>query len=48
MDYAQLPDFMGDILPTGNIFYALRIEGEFSYVKTRSVPAQQKPYPPLR
>ena len=47
MDYAQLPDFMEDILPTGNIFYALRIDGEFSYVKTRSVPAQQKPYPPL-
>jgi len=47
MDYEQLPDFMEDLLPTGNIFYALRIDGEFSYVKTRSFPAQEKPYPPL-
>lgn len=30
-----------------NAFYAIRIDGEFSYVKTRSVPAQVKPYPPL-
>ena len=30
-----------------NAFYAIRIDGEFSYVKTRSVPAQAKPYPPL-
>jgi len=47
MDYEQLPDFMEDLLPTKNIFYALRIDGEFSYIKTRSVPAQEKPYPPL-
>jgi len=47
MDYEKLPDFMEDTLPTGNIFYALRIDGQFSYVKTRSVPAQEKPYPPL-
>ena len=47
MDYEQLPEFMKDLLPTGNIFYALRIDGEFSYVNTRSVPAQEKPYPPL-
>jgi len=31
-------------LPSRNIFYALRMEGEFSYVKTRSVPRQSKPY----
>jgi acetolactate decarboxylase len=34
-------------LPTPNLFYALRIDGTFEYMKTRSVPAQQKPYPPL-
>ncbi|MFC2032792.1 acetolactate decarboxylase, partial [Chloroflexota bacterium] len=32
---------------SSNIFYAIKIEGMFSYVKTRSVPAQEKPYPPL-
>ncbi|MCL6449529.1 MAG: acetolactate decarboxylase [Armatimonadetes bacterium] len=29
------------------MFYAIRIDGTFSYVKTRSVPEQAKPYPPL-
>ena len=35
------------ILPNRNIFYAFRIDGTFSYIKTRSVPRQDKPYPPL-
>lgn len=30
-----------------NGLYAVRIDGEFKTVKTRSVPAQHKPYPPL-
>jgi len=30
-----------------NIIYAIKIEGLFEYVRTRSVPAQEKPYPPL-
>jgi acetolactate decarboxylase len=33
--------------PTPNIFYAVKIKGEFSYMKTRSVPKQEKPYLPL-
>jgi len=33
--------------PTKNLFYALRVEGVFDYVKVRSVPAQKKPYRPL-
>jgi acetolactate decarboxylase len=47
MDYEQLEKFLDGILPTSNIFYAIKIEGTFSYMKTRSVPGQQKPYPPL-
>jgi len=47
MDYAQLQAFLDGLLPTENIFYAVRVEGTFSYMKTRSVPGQQKPYPPL-
>jgi acetolactate decarboxylase len=27
--------------------YAVRVDGRFDYVKTRSVPRQRKPYPPL-
>jgi acetolactate decarboxylase len=33
--------------PTRNSFYAVKIIGRFKMVKTRSVPAQQKPYRPL-
>lgn len=33
--------------PSENVFYAVRINGTFPYVKTRSVPAQEKPYPLL-
>lgn len=47
IDYEQLQDFLNGVLPTGNIFYTIKIEGVFSYMKTRSVPAQEKPYPPL-
>ncbi len=27
--------------------YAVRVDGHFEYVKTRSIPRQRKPYPPL-
>lgn len=33
--------------PTKNLFYALRVDGLFDYIKVRSVPAQKKPYRPL-
>jgi len=42
-------DFLGwllDLLPSPNIFYALRIEGRFATVKVRSVPRQES-YKPL-
>ncbi len=34
-------------LPSENIFFAIRIDGRFNMIRTRSVPGQQKPYPPL-
>ncbi len=34
-------------LPSRNLIYALRLDGEFAYVKTRSVPPQEQPYRPL-
>lgn len=33
--------------PTDNIVYAVRIDGLFAYLKARSVPGYQKPYPKL-
>jgi len=47
MDYARLEEYLDGLLPTKNIFYAVKIEGEFEYIKTRSVPRQNKPYPAL-
>jgi acetolactate decarboxylase len=47
LDYKSLEGFLDEILPTENIFYAIKIKGKFKYVRTRSVPAQRKPYLPL-
>lgn len=33
--------------PNKNAFYAIPMQGTFSHMKTRSVPAQKRPYPPL-
>ena len=46
-DYKELEKYLDDLLPTPNIFYALKIEGIFEYIRTRSVPRQNKPYAPL-
>lgn len=47
MDCKQMEQYVDNLLPTQNIFYAVRIEGDFTYIKTRSVPRQNKPYPRL-
>ena len=46
-DLIQLQRALDAWLPTTNLPYAIRITGEFQYVKTRSVPRQKKPYPTL-
>jgi acetolactate decarboxylase len=47
MNYTQVQDYLGDAIQERNIFHAVTIEGTFDSVKTRSVPGQEKPYPPL-
>ena len=47
LKYQQLLDYVTKLLPSPNLPYAIRIEGFFPYVKARSIPRQQKPYPPL-
>lgn len=52
-DIASGTDFLGfqqwldSLLPNLNLFYAVRVEGLFRVMKTRSVPQQTKPYPAL-
>ena len=47
MNYTQFQDYLSDAIQEKNIFHAVKMEGTFRYVKTRSVPGQEKPYPPL-
>ncbi|MCP8320106.1 MAG: acetolactate decarboxylase [archaeon] len=47
LNYTQLKHYLNDLLPTENMIYAFKIEGSFDYIKTRSIPKQNKPYPPL-
>ena len=46
MSYEEFLDWLKNLLPSPNIFYALRIEGAFAHVKVRSVPKQES-YRPL-
>ena len=46
-NFTELARQLDRHLPSRNAFYALRIDGTFPYVQTRSVPAQEKPYPRL-
>lgn len=42
----QFMRWLNDLLPSPNLFYAIRIEGEFAHLKVRSVPKQAN-YRPL-
>jgi acetolactate decarboxylase len=39
--------YIESLLPSRNIMYAIRIDGTFATMTTRSVPRQDPPYPPL-
>jgi acetolactate decarboxylase len=47
LNYQQLLDYVDRLLPSPNLPYAIRVDGRFTAVKTRAIPRQQKPYPPL-
>lgn len=46
-DYTQLKDKIDSLLPSQNMFYAIKVQGTFN-VEARSVPAQTEPYPLLK
>jgi acetolactate decarboxylase len=43
----ELTVFLDSQLPSKDRFYAIRITGTFPFVRARSPPAQDRPYPPL-
>jgi len=47
MDKAGLEELLGTLVPSANLFYAIRIEGDFERVDTRTVSIQQKPFKSL-
>ncbi len=47
LDMAGLEEMIRGIAPGDNNFCAFRLRGKFHRMKTRSVPAQEQPYPPL-
>ncbi len=47
LDLRGLETFLLAHLPSKNFPYAIKLTGKFAYVKTRSVPRQTQPYPPL-
>jgi len=46
-DYAGLAVFLDSVLPDKEALYAIRVDGDFPLMKTRSPRAQSKPYPAL-
>jgi len=47
LSFKETKKLLDELMPNGNTFCALKIEGTFTKMKTRSVPAQKPPYPPL-
>jgi alpha-acetolactate decarboxylase len=44
MNMTELEQYLDLNLPSENFFYAVKIDGNFSYLKARSVPKQERPY----
>lgn len=48
LKYSELIKELDSFLPTENIFYPIKIVGEFKHIITRSVAKQFKPYNPIK
>ena len=47
LDYPGLCTLLDHTVESTNLFSAIRVDGSFRHIRTRSVPRQSKPYPPL-
>lgn len=47
LDLPGLTKLVDGMIPSPNLFHAIRVDGEFNFVRTRSVPKQSRPYPKL-
>jgi acetolactate decarboxylase len=46
-DFTTFCAYLDRVVENRAVCYAIRVDGSFDYVKTRSVPRQHKPFPPL-
>lgn len=46
-DWAHFQQAVDKAVPSKNIFYAVKVQALFDYIKVRTVLRQEKPYPPL-
>ncbi len=47
MNMTLTEEYLSEMMQNKNIMYGIKINGSFEYIKTRSVPKQEKPYPKL-
>ena len=47
IDYPVLKKMLDQVASRRNLFYAFKIKGTFKSIRTRSVPRQKRPFPPL-
>ena len=47
LSFTGLKTKIDSLMPGSNLFFGIKLSGNFKSVKTRSVPKQQQPYPPL-
>ncbi|MDA2918117.1 acetolactate decarboxylase [Desulfobacterota bacterium AH_259_B03_O07] len=45
-DFKAFQHAIDGAVPSKNLFYAVKCEGDFKLIKVRTVPRQKKPYPP--
>lgn len=47
IDWQQFQQAVDKAVPSRNIFYAVKVHAVFDFIRVRTVPRQEKPYPPL-
>lgn len=47
LNYKDLTQYLDILMPERNLFFSVKIEGEFSFVETRAIARQNKPYQPF-
>jgi acetolactate decarboxylase len=47
VDWKQFQQSVDKAVPSRNIFYAIKVKARFDHIRVRTVPKQNKPYPPL-